>query len=629
MKGKDLLGIIAEEEYGDQEASDVIEDKNFSTNSTPGTKSTTSSSPVLEENKEYSKSVQNPIEAAENYNINPKANTDLWEAVERNDIIRIKELLDRSRYGEMVAQPNARGLNDWTSLHLASSYGFLEASEILISIGNKTNIDALTSMNRTPLHLAALHGHLGVAQLLVQKGANINAKDDDNSTPLHYAAIHGDIAIVSWLLKANPDITITDYLDRTPADVSPSIEIYKEFVNYCQKLNLPVPSSHYTRTPFYSVLLHNSRDDQINRMLAKCTKKPALRDLNLFNERPKLLIRPEKKAISMSPPKLVLPPSKVGPHDFRGLMQLGKGSFGEVYLVEKKDTQEVFALKVLKKEKVFGSNLVRYAFTERNILLKLSHPFIVKLNYSFQTPEKLVLVMDFCPGGDLGMYLSREKRFNEDKAKFYITEILLALEELHKHEILFRDLKPGNVVLDKDGHARLTDFGLSKEGVSDGQLNRSFCGSIAYLAPEMLRRAGHTRSVDWYLLGVLLYEMMVGSPPYYSHNREELFNNIQRGKLRFPKNLSENAKSLIKQLLNRDPSKRLGASKRDADEIKEHPFFENIDWNAFLNKTVTAPPIHQSKRMYRDITTERMFGKLEEEATPAQRLDGWSFMTPS
>jgi len=372
----------------------------------------------------------------------------------------------------------------------------LEASEILISVGNKTNIDALTSMNRTPLHLAALHGHLGVVKLLIQKGANINAKDSDSSTPIHYAAIHGDIEIVSWLLKSDPDITIADYLDRTPADVSPSIEIYSEFSSYCKKLGIPIPSSQYTRTPFYSVLLHNSRDDQINRMLAKCTKKPGARDLNIFNERPKLLVRPEKKKISMTPPKLVLPPSKVGPHDFRGLMQLGKGSFGEVYLVEKKDTQEVFALKVLRKEKVFGSNLVRYAFTERNILLKLNHPFIVKLNYSFQTPEKLVLVMDFCPGGDLGMYLNREKKFNEDKARFYIAEILLALEELHKHEILFRDLKPGNVVLDKDGHARLTDFGLSKEGVTDGQLNKSFCGSVAYLAPEMLRRAGHTRSVD-------------------------------------------------------------------------------------------------------------------------------------
>mmetsp|Transcript_29550 Transcript_29550/g.29298 ORF Transcript_29550/g.29298 Transcript_29550/m.29298 type:complete len:124 (-) Transcript_29550:43-414(-) len=123
--------------------------------------------------------------------------------------------------------------------------------------------------------------------------------------------------------------------------------------------------------------------------------------------------------------------------------------------------------------------------------------------------------------------------------------------------------------------------------------------------------------------------MLTGSPPYYSHNREELFNNIQRGKLRLPKTMSENSKLLIKQLLNRDPSKRLGASKRDADEIKEHPFFEGLDWTALIEKTIPAPPIHQSKRMYRDITTERMFGKLEEDETPAQRLDGWSFMTPS
>jgi serine/threonine protein kinase len=151
------------------------------------------------------------------------------------------------------------------------------------------------------------------------------------------------------------------------------------------------------------------------------------------------------------------------------------------------------------------------------------HPFIVGLNYAFQTRDKLFLILDYCPGGDLGKILSREKRFEEDRARIYLAEILLALEDLHKRDIIFRDLKPDNVVLDSDGHALLTDFGLSKEGVLDNQGAKSFCGSVAYLAPEMLKRSGHGKSVDWYLFGVLLYEMLVGIPPYFTNNKEKLF----------------------------------------------------------------------------------------------------------
>ena len=157
--------------------------------------------------------------------------------------------------------------------------------------------------------------------------------------------------------------------------------------------------------------------------------------------------------------------------------------------------------------------------TERNVLSITNHPFIVKLNYAFQTLEKLFLILDYCPGGDLAEHLAIENRFTEDRAKIYLCEIILALEDLHKRDIIFRDLKPDNVVLDLQGHAMLTDFGLSKEGVMDAKSAKSFCGSIAYLAPEMLKRKGHGKSVDWYLLGVLFYEMLVGIPPYFTDNK--------------------------------------------------------------------------------------------------------------
>ena len=211
------------------------------------------------------------------------------------------------------------------------------------------------------------------------------------------------------------------------------------------------------------------------------------------------------------------------PRDFTALRELGKGSFGEVYLVEKISNKQLFAMKILNKQQVISKNLIRYAMTERNVLSVSHHPFIISLHYAFQTKDKLYLILDYCPGGDLGKSLHKEKKFPEWRSRIYVAEVLLALEDLHKRNIIFRDLKPDNIVIDEQGHAMLTDFGLSKQNVFDNSMAKSFCGSVAYLAPEMIKRQGHGKAVDWYLLGVVLYEMLVGAPPYYSSNREKLF----------------------------------------------------------------------------------------------------------
>ena len=184
-------------------------------------------------------------------------------------------------------------------------------------------------------------------------------------------------------------------------------------------------------------------------------------------------------------------------------------------------------MKVLSKDKMMTKNLKRYAVTERNVMSVINHPFMVKLNFAFQSPSKLFLVMDYYPGGDLGKLISKKRSIPEEEARKYICELILAFEALHKNMIVFRDLKPDNVVLDSEGHCRLTDFGLSKEGIYNNTTG-SFCGSVAYLAPEILSKQGHSRTVDWYLLGLLLYELIVGLPPYYNSKKEVLFDNIKK-----------------------------------------------------------------------------------------------------
>ncbi|CDW89321.1 protein kinase domain containing protein [Stylonychia lemnae] len=328
---------------------------------------------------------------------------------------------------------------------------------------------------------------------------------------------------------------------------------------------------------------------------------------------------------------------KIGPWSFIAHQLLGTGSFGEVFLVEKISNNRFYAMKVLTKSKIMGHNLTRYAMTERNVMSIVNHPFIVKLNYAFQTQEKLFLILDYCPGGDLAEYLQLEKRFNEDKVRLYSSEILLGLEELHRKDIIFRDLKPDNVVLDAEGHAMLTDFGLSKEGVMKEGMAKSFCGSYAYLAPEMLKKVGHGKAVDWYLLGVIIYEMLCGIPPYYANNKEELFENIKNAALDIPQYVSPVAKDIILRLLNRNPKKRLGTI-AGADEIKKHPFFKNIDWVKLYNRQYKAPEPYLRKRFENFLqmspemqTNSDVYEQLRKQALfkgpidAAQHIPGWSF----
>lgn len=246
------------------------------------------------------------------------------------------------------------------------------------------------------------------------------------------------------------------------------------------------------------------------------------------------------------------------------------------------------AMKTLSKKNNLEDSWLRYVKTERDVLAYSNNPFIVKLRHAFQTRKKLFLVIDFCPGGDLETLLTQEQGpLPEARARFYIAEIILAMKDLHARNIIYRDLKPDNVVICNDGHISLIDFGMAKTEISEVQRGaKTFCGSVMYLAPEMLKKVGHGQALDWYLLGVLLYEMLVGQTPYFSTNKDQLFNNILYGKLKLPKSISSEVRSLLIALLSRNPSKRLGATpgERGALEIMRHPFFEGIDWQALYNR---------------------------------------------
>eukprot|EP00743_Colponemidia_sp_Colp-15_P001960 GILK01002132.1.p1 GENE.GILK01002132.1~~GILK01002132.1.p1 ORF type:complete len:390 (-),score=57.20 GILK01002132.1:348-1448(-) len=278
---------------------------------------------------------------------------------------------------------------------------------------------------------------------------------------------------------------------------------------------------------------------------------------------------------------------RVSVNDFELLKVVGKGSFGKVMQVRKKDSGKIYAMKVLRKDAVFARKQVEHTRTERRILEMIDHPYIVSLRFAFQTADKLYMVLDFFNGGELFYHLKQAVRFSEDRARLYGAEIALAIACLHEKDIIYRDLKPENILLDEDGHIKLTDFGLSKEGINLPNGAKTFCGTPEYLAPETLKGLGHGKPVDWWSLGTLLYEMLTGLPPFYNQNLNIMYERILKAELRFPPYLSDSAKSILSGLLTRDVMRRLGTN--GFEEIKNHPFFAPINWDALLRREVEAP----------------------------------------
>lgn len=305
----------------------------------------------------------------------------------------------------------------------------------------------------------------------------------------------------------------------------------------------------------------------------------------------------------------------VGLSDFEIVSQVGKGASGRVYLVRDRLNGEQLALKVIEKSSVYENNdAYRHALDERLVLeMACDHPFILNLRYAFQTSKRLYLVTEYCDGGDLFDYLKkRGKPFKEAEGRRIAGEILLALEYIHSLGVVYRDLKLENVLLDLEGHIRIADFGLSKllgkrrsaapgrKGGGGGppsgnlrlaptghpgntaNLTKTFCGTREYVAPEMLSGNEYGQSVDLWAFGILLYEILCGRTPFYSRNREEVYDKIEKGPLRFPRNLSLEVVSLIRGLLDRNPNTRLGLGPEGISAIKNHQFFATMDWDALV-----------------------------------------------
>ncbi|GAN07908.1 AGC family protein serine/threonine kinase domain-containing protein [Mucor ambiguus] len=280
---------------------------------------------------------------------------------------------------------------------------------------------------------------------------------------------------------------------------------------------------------------------------------------------------------------------KVSLDDFEILKLLGRGAYGKVMLCRHKESGILYAMKVLKKASLFvHAKNAEHTKAERQILEEVRNPFIVQLFYAFQTNDRLYLILEYATGGELFTHMASEHMFTEDVARFYLAELLLALEHLHGLGIVYRDLKPENCLLDGNGHALLTDFGLSKVSI-EGSRTNTVCGTAEYMAPEILLELSYDKSVDYWTFGILMYEMLTGYTPFRCGNKKKTLDAILKKKLQIPYYISSDAKDLLIRLLRKNPNVRLGHGEDGMEKLKNHRFFRKIDWKELKMRTGTPP----------------------------------------
>lgn len=284
--------------------------------------------------------------------------------------------------------------------------------------------------------------------------------------------------------------------------------------------------------------------------------------------------------------------------DFEILKVLGKGAYGKVYQVRKLrgiDDGKIYAMKAVNKSRIQSSRTdMRHTRTERDVLAKVDHPFLIKMHYAFETRNRLYFVQDYCRGGELFRLMETEKMVYEDEARFYLCEIICALEYLHSLNIVYRDLKTENIMLDSEGHIKLIDFGLSKIFDEDTTLTHTFCGTVEYMAPEVIIKSpGHGKPADWWSLGIFTFDLLTGRSPFHSNQGKKVTKErILKAKFNMPNYITHSAADFIHRLLRRNVDRRMGTA-GGADDVKAHRFFSEIDWDMVEQRAYQPPRVPQ------------------------------------
>ena len=315
--------------------------------------------------------------------------------------------------------------------------------------------------------------------------------------------------------------------------------------------------------------------------MGNCCKKKKNGELLTDLEKQEL-VNSKSPSISSSSQKI-----NITSDDFELLKQIGRGSLGEVLLVKYKLNNKLYAMKILSKSTIKEKGQEIHTQTERDLMVQINNPFIVNIKFAFQNESKLFLVQEFVQGGDLYFHLQESGKFTNERVKFYITELVLAIIFLHKKNMIYRDLKPENILLDKNGHIKLTDFGISKLLLSSSEKAYTICGTSSYLAPEIMEGKGYNKPVDWWSLGCVMFEMLTGRYPYkVPDNNFGYFEPkvVFSKKIKFPKNFDDVTKDLLLKLLEINPDKRIGD-----DDIKNHQYFSDVNWDDVMNKKVNPP----------------------------------------
>lgn len=536
-------------------------------------------------------------------------------------LIDFRMLFDQGR--TLLTYAVIRGISRIVSILLASDRG-------LISLADESGL--------TPLHYAVKMNHLELIGLLIEKGADPNSVDSQGRSPLHWAAGNNNLDCYLMLKAKNCSGLIVDKYGLKPlecfTDGKMQLKVSKLELtqveersgmvqNYIQVLACLEPRSRDSGSrgslahfDLNSRQFLNKKLTLLNRLGVTNKKRcePQVSDSKCYkdNYRDHLekcyrqeaakLVAKRINSIEINNCKEVNEnedtdsedsdtssgieiPSQhvVTQKDFIFLEKIGKGSFGEILCASIRGMDQRFALKSIAKSAIARGNLLRLLTAEKKVMANFDHPFMVGLHHSFQTKTALFLVMDYCEKQDLAHYIRQRGTLTEHQVRILACELVLAIKAMHANNFIHRDIKIENVMIDSDGHVKLGDFGLAKELASSKDQTKSFCGSIAYLPPEILKRHSYGKSVDWYLLGELIYELLFGKPPYYEENKKETQDAILFKNLKLPSFTSSNLKDLIYKLLQRDPNLRLGA-KFGAREVMEHPFFIGVDWQRVFKK---------------------------------------------